>query len=203
MSKKESLYSYRGNHPETLPLKVYLSKDESPSGKRESRTSLYELSDSELESYGFTGPFTIPDHDSSVHKVEWTGEEFALVALTEEDLPQEEDPEVDYVDFWHRMTFLDYYTKLKEYSKTDNNILLLTINIGNAFNQAAGGRVEPSLIQKYINTMFLLEIPDLTDEDTSILREVLLGAHFDQEYTIPDAAYIANNSYDIINDIIV
>ena len=73
------LYSFNQEWPKPIPFRI-TTKDGL------TRTDPSTFSDELLLECGYTGPFTFPEYDSLTEAVDWTGTDFQVRPLTEEEL---------------------------------------------------------------------------------------------------------------------
>ena len=108
-------YSYQAQEPQSLPNRVRLSDGST-------RTSLNELSSSDLLLLGFTGPYTQPSYNSSTEKVIWSSDDlqYQIVPLTQEELDaltaqelQNRINSISYLGFWNAFIQSPIYNKLR------------------------------------------------------------------------------------------
>jgi hypothetical protein len=196
-----SLYSYEGQEPTTLPFRVILKSGES-------RTSLNELSDSELNEIGFIGPITKPVFDEDTHKIEWDGLEYKILELTEEELLTKKEQEkfkriqnIDYEVFWEKFICTRIYKKLRDsaFNSLQKNILYTEFLL--VFGNARCGKENKGEVQNYINILFLSF--EFLPEDVLNLQKIMEETHLIIQYDIPDEKYINEHYYDFITNTIV
>tara|TARA_E500000318_G_C3564842_1_gene215213 strand:+ start:896 stop:1474 length:579 start_codon:yes stop_codon:yes gene_type:complete len=72
MADPTALYSYKGVSPTTLPHKIRPAEGVV-------RTDVSTFTDAELTDAGYTGPYTIPSHNSETQRVTWDSENLAFV----------------------------------------------------------------------------------------------------------------------------
>lgn len=75
-----SLYSYKGQEPDVLPKRIRLDNGDT-------RTSLGELSQSQLEEFGFVGPIEKPIFNQISQRLEWNGSEYNVIPTSEKPYP--------------------------------------------------------------------------------------------------------------------
>lgn len=192
------LYSYNGQEPTVLPHRIIL-------GSGESRTSLNELSDSELHSIGFAGPFTKPIVDEDLYKVEWNGVEYAIIKLSEEEINRREQRKkteeylekyqnIDYKNFLYKFENGIIYKKLRNSAlkSLSKNVLYTEFIV--TLENARPGDANITKIQKYINILFL--VFDFSVEEIEELEIIMKETNFDVYFKIPTEDFISNNFYD-------
>lgn len=188
-----SLYSYKGQEPSPLPLRIRLDSGET-------RSSLNELSQQELEDLGFSGPFTKPDYDANTQKVDWIDGRYELVLLTEEEKNEilqknkfKEIEKVDYISFWNQLTNSFLYRKL--FKSSSESLLANTICtefIGSIVD-AKNGSASPPTIQNYINIIFLNF--QVTEEEREQISNIMNSTYLDRIYTLPDQEFLSSHMY--------
>lgn len=192
------LYSYNGQEPTVLPHRIILESGES-------RTSLNELSDSELHSIGFTGPFTKPIVDEDLYKVEWNGSEYAIIELSEEEINRREEYKkteeylermrnIDYSNFLYKFENGMIYKKLRNSALESLSKNLLYTEFMIILENAKPGNADVVKIQKYINILFL--VLDFSEEEIAELEVIMKETNLDVRFTIPTEDFISNNFYD-------
>ena len=65
------LYSFDGGRPEIIPFRITL-----PNGY--TRTDPLSFTQEEIDTAGFTGPYTEPTYDSKTEVLDWTGTEYSI-----------------------------------------------------------------------------------------------------------------------------
>lgn len=75
-----SLYSYKGQEPDILPKRIRLENGDT-------RTSLEELSQSQLEALGFVGPIEKPAYNKISQTLGWNGSEYTVTTESEKPYP--------------------------------------------------------------------------------------------------------------------
>lgn len=188
------LYSFRGQEPTELPSRIRLDDGST-------RTSLGELSLSELENIGFIGPITKPTIDSNVEKLEWNGSEYERVNLTEAEIEQRKSEErtkkletIDYVLFWKRLVYSNFYKKLRTFASQSLIANTICTELIALLGDAKSGKSNIVMIQNYINILFLSL--EFTSEDTDELQSFLDESSLNLIYKIPDSKYLSENIYD-------
>ena len=77
-----NLYSHKNQYPQPIPNRIKF-----PDGF--TRTDSSTFTQEELERAGYTGPFTIPSHDSKIETIEWTGTEFLVRPYNTQELEEQ------------------------------------------------------------------------------------------------------------------
>lgn len=185
------LYSYQGQEPDKLPYRIRLDDGMTV-------TSLDELSDDQLISYGFI-PVEHPVFDSSSQKCIWNGSEYEIREYTEEELNIKKQKEIDIltgVDFRYFMTSLkgtSFYKKIRTQSLTDLKVNTLY----SEFLFAASFHQKFQEIESYLNK-FLVAV-SFTSEEIEEFQKLLNDLHLNLIYTIPDD----NETYDFEKDMLM
>lgn len=188
------LYSYQGQEPATLPSRIRLSDGST-------RTSLNELNSEELQSLGFVGPITPPTFDAEKQKIEWNGNAYKVINLTEEEIErinfdkkQENLKNIDYKRFWNLLITTSIYKKLREAATQSLSANTLCTELISLINDAKFGNPNKELIQKYIIILFLNF--KFTEEETQELQEFMDQTNFSAYYTLPNEEIISSYVYD-------
>lgn len=183
-----NLYSYKGNPPSELPNRIRLEDGST-------RTSLNEMSQDEIKSFGFEGPIEIPDFDEKTEKLVWNGTNYEIVSLTEEEIKQKRRSDVDYVGFWNTLLVSNVYKKLRYLSTQSLSANVICTEIIAVFSEAKSGIVVEDLIQFYLNVLFLSF--EFTSEDFDEIKNLLLMFNLDTFYNVPDEVYISSHTYNM------
>jgi hypothetical protein len=193
-----SLYSYKGQEPTTLPLRIRLDDGST-------RTSLNELSVEELKDFGFFGPISKPEYDEDTQKIEWDGSVYKIITLTDEEIVQrvadkESDTytqklkNIDYNLFWQKLVNSSIYKKLRGASLQSLTANTLCTELISIFGDAKAGKVNVEMIQRYINILFFNF--KFTQEEIEQLKEFMDETNLIVQYTLPDEEYISTHVYD-------
>ena len=195
------LYSYNGQEPKELPFKIRLDNGET-------RTSLSELSDEDLLSIGFVGPISIPLFDESTQKVEWNGNEYTILLLTEEEILQKqielqrkELREVNYNEFWKRLIMTKFYKKLRIFASQSLEANTICTELISLFNDAKNKNANITAIQNYLNILFVTL--QFTTQEVEELQKNMEENKLNLVYTLPDQSYIDGHIYDPISNTII
>ena len=73
------LYSYKKNYPQELPFSLSLDNGLTI-------TEIKNLSDEQLQEYGFEGPYEIPVYDKIEENLVWTGDGFSIIRLDKNEI---------------------------------------------------------------------------------------------------------------------
>lgn len=196
------LYSYQSQEPQLLPNRVRLSDGST-------RTSLNELSSTELLALGFTGPYTQPSYNSSTEKVIWSSEDlqYQIVPLTQEELNALESQElqdkinsISYIGFWNSLIQSPIYNKLRLAAAQDLSANTFCTELISLFSDAKSGNPNPELIQHYLNVLFF--VFEFTQEEKTQIEALMNVSNMSALYTLPSEEYIASHSYDPITNTI-
>ena len=188
-----SLYSYKGQEPSPLPLRIRLESGET-------RSSLKELTQQELEDLGFSGPFTKPEYDIDTQKIEWDNGDYVIKNLTEEELSYKQERElayklenIDYNSFWLGLIGSELYKNLRNKSKETLYANTLCTALIALISDAKSGNANPGLIQHYLNVIFFNF--DITEDEKLKLLSLMKETNMDSRYTIPDEDFISSHIY--------
>jgi hypothetical protein len=189
-----TLYSYKGEDPSILPLRIRLDDGTI-------RTSLEELSVNDLKDIGFIGPITKPLIDENIEKIEWSNGEYQVIQLTEEEISiknkqkeEEKMKNIDYGVFWELVISSSFYKKIRLYSIKSNLVNVICTEMIGIFSDAKGGNVNMELIQKYINIIFLNI--NFLPEEVQELQSFMDIANLSAQYIVPDSKYLSSHTYD-------
>lgn len=185
------LYSYQGQEPDRLPKRIRLSDGMTV-------TSLDELSEDQLISYGFI-PVEHPIFDSSSQKCIWNGSEYEIRDFTEEEIDAKKQEEINIltgVDFRHfmdRLKSTSFYKRVRTESLTDLkvNTLYSEFLFSVSFHQKFQN------ITDYL-TKFIAAI-SFDSKEIEELQNLLNELHLNLIYEIPDD----NESYDFEKDMLM
>jgi len=200
-----SLYSYQGQDPKELPFRIRLDDGST-------RTSLNELSTEELKNLGFIGPFTKPEFDENLQRIEWNGNEYKIIPLTEEEIIEKiSDREakerkqklknIDFNIFWEKFINSLIYKKLRIASSQSLTANILCTELIAIFGDAKAGKINDGIIQKYINILFLNF--DFSGEEIEELQKIMKETNLNIRYTIPDTEYFSHYTYDSESNTII
>ena len=199
------LYSFKGQEPDILPFRVRLDDGLT-------RTSLNELSASELEYIGFVGPITKPKFDDSTQKIEWNGSAYDVIQLTDEEILErselkkseeiaEKIKNINYHLFWEKLVSSKLYKKIRLLSLQSLPVNTLCTELISFFADAKSGIPNHEMIQKYINILFLNF--DFSVEEIEEIKTIINETNLDCYYSIPDEEYLSSYVYSIeTNEII-
>jgi len=82
------LYSFKGQEPKPLPHRINL-----PSGF--TRTDSSTFTDLEISEAGFSGPYSLPDHDPVTEQVIWVDGDYEVIERPPEPEPEPEPEPLD------------------------------------------------------------------------------------------------------------
>jgi hypothetical protein len=196
------LYSYQAQEPQSLPNRVRLSDGST-------RTSLNELSSSDLLLLGFTGPYTQPSYNSSTEKVIWSSDDlqYQIVPLTQEELDaltaqelQNRINSISYLGFWNALIQSPIYNKLRLAAAQDLSANTFCTELIALFSDAKNGNPNTQVIQHYLNILFF--VFDFTSQERTEIETLMNASDMSALYTIPSEEYIASHTYDPITNTI-
>lgn len=196
------LYSYQSQEPRLLPNRIRLSDGFT-------RTSLNELSSSELLSLGFTGPYTKPSYDASIEKVIWSSEDlqYQIIPLSQSELDaiaaqqlQNRINNISYLNFWNDLIQSPIYNKLRLAAAQDLSANTFCTELIALFSDAKNGNPNTQAIQHYLNVLFF--IFNFTSQERTEIQNLLTIHDLVALYTIPDQSYISSHTYDPITNTI-
>lgn len=196
-----ALYSYKGQNPEELPHRIRLDDGTT-------RTSLQELNLKELNSLGFVGPIIKPNFDKDTQKLEWNGDEYEVIQLSEIEVYSIEAERrleilkrIDYNVFWNLFENSKIYKKL-------NTLSLQSVSLNSIYSKlitllltAKSGSSDPVKIQHYINSLFLN--CEFTLDEVEEFKSILDATNLNILYTLPDEDYISSHTYIFETDTII
>lgn len=196
------LYSYQSQEPKTLPNRIRLSDGST-------RTSLNELTSSELLSLGFTGPYTQPSYDSSIEKVVWSSEDlqYQIIPLSQSELDaiaaqqlQNRINNIDYLNFWNDLIQSPLYNKLRLAAAQDLSANTFCTELIALFSDAKNGTPNTQVIQHYLNVLFF--VFNFTQQERTEIETLMTTHDLVCLYTLPDDNYISSHTYDPITNTI-
>jgi hypothetical protein len=188
-----SLYSYFGQEPSPLPFRIRLESGET-------RTSLSELAQQELQDLGFSGPYFKPNIDVDSEKIEWINGEYKVTSLTEEEMLKikeknnlDELEKVDYSSFWNQ--FKNSFLYIKLFKSSSESLLANTIctEFISSIVDAKNGNAFPPSIQNYINIIFLNF--QVTEEEREQISNIMSSTYLDKIYTLPVEEFLSSHMY--------
>lgn len=186
-----NFYSYKGQEPQGLPESIRLDDGSLI-------TSLNELTEEQLHSYGFIGPVIKPLFDAETQKLVWNGNDYDIVNLNEQELSIIKSLEEESIrkgfritDFWQQFRRTAFYYRLRKEAITNDLVSIL-------YSEFISLSKEYSDINQYINKFFL--ILDFTEQEILSLSKVLDFYHLSP---VPDEEYLSTYIYDFdIDDIV-
>jgi hypothetical protein len=196
------LYSYQSQEPKSLPSRIRLSDGTT-------RTSLHELSSSELFSLGFTGPYTQPPYNSATEKVIWSSEDlqYRIVPLSQQELDtlaaqelQNRINSVNYTGFWNDLIQSSVYNKLRTAASQDLSANTFCTELIALFSDAKNGKPNVPIIQYYLNILFLTFT--FTKKEITEITNLFTTHNLNYIHTLPDKDYITSHTYDPITNTI-
>lgn len=196
------LYSYHAQEPKSLPSRLRLSDGTT-------RTSLHELSSSELLSLGFTGPYTQPSYNSATEKVIWSSQDlqYQIIPLTQEELDalaaqelQNRINNINYTNFWNDLIQSSVYNKLRIAASQDIAANTFCTELIALFSDAKNGSPNIQAIQHYFNILFF--VFTFTNEEVIEITSLFTTHDLIALYTLPDETYISTHTYDPLTNTI-
>lgn len=184
------LYSYKGGEPKPLPSRIRFDNGLT-------RTSLNELSNEELQSFGFLGPIEIPDYDVSTQKIFWNGISYEVIDLTEEEIVERGKSYVtneNYISFWHTLQSLPVYKKIRTEASNRLEVNAVAIEFISNLNDAKYNNINVELIQNSLNLFFLMI--EFDSDEIRQFSDLLESTKLNYFYTLPDLNYIQTHVYD-------
>tara|TARA_R110000772_G_scaffold90652_1_gene186873 strand:+ start:100 stop:696 length:597 start_codon:yes stop_codon:yes gene_type:complete len=196
------LYSYQAQEPQSLPNRVRLSDGST-------RTSLDQLTPSDLLSLGFTGPYTQPSYNSSTEKVIWSSDDlqYQIVALSQQELDaltaqelQNRINSISYLGFWNALIQSPIYNKLRLAAAQDLSANTFCTELIALFSDAKNGNPNTQVIQHYLNILFF--VFDFTPQERTEIETLMNASNMSALYTLPSEEYISSHTYDPITNTI-
>jgi hypothetical protein len=179
------LYSYQTQEPTKLPERIKLSDGST-------RTSLSQLSEQELLSLGFTGPYTIPAYNVETEKVVWSSQDlqYQIIPLTQEELDaraaqqlQDQIQGINYFNFWNSVIISPVYQKIRTQACTDLNVNTTLTEFIAAVTDAKYGNVNVAAVQACIN--LLMGSLTLDQADIDELQAIMDNNDMSLIFTLP------------------
>lgn len=196
------LYSYQSQEPKALPNRIRFADGST-------RTSLNELTSSELLSLGFTGPYTKPSYDSSIEKVVWSSEDlqYQIIPLSQSELDaiaaqqlQNRINNISYLNFWNALIQSLVYNKLRLAAAQDLSANTFCTELIALFSDAKNGTPNTQVIQHYLNVLFF--VFNFTPQERTEIETLMTTHDLVCLYTLPDDNYISSHTYDPITNTI-
>lgn len=199
------LYSYKGEEPSSLPVRIKTDCGET-------RTCLFELSDDELRSLGFTGPFVKPEIDKEKQIIKWNGCNYEIIDLSEEKIlfkknKEKEEEEnrrrgnIDYIKFCDRFFTCKIYKKLRLSASQSLSINVFHSELIGLFCDLKSNIVNIDFLQKFFKIMFL--VLDLSPEEIEELENIMKETNIDTLCILPDEEYLKKHQYDETTNTII
>lgn len=197
------LYSYQAQEPQPLPSRIRLADGST-------RTSLSTLSQAQLESLGFTGPYTPPSYNAATQKVVWNSQslQYNIVALTQEELDaiaaqdlQNRINNIDYIGFWNSLVQSPLYNKLRLAASQDLGANTFCTELIALFADAKAGYSNVPIIQLYFTILFF--IFTFTEQELQDIQTLFESYNMLDVYTLPTPEFIAGHQYDPVTNTII
>jgi hypothetical protein len=196
------LYSYQSQEPQSLPSRIRLADGST-------RTSLNQLTPSDLLSLGFTGPYTQSSYNSATEKVIWSSEDlqYQIVALSQQELDalaaqelQNRINSISYLGFWNALIQNPIYNKLPLAAAQDLSANTFCTELIALFSDAKNGKPNVPIIQYYLNILFLTFT--FTKKEITEITNLFTSHNLNYIHTLPDKDYITSHTYDPITNTI-
>lgn len=198
------LYSYKGQEPALLPGRILISKDESESGLKESRTSLHELTQEELSSLGFFA-VELPEYDQNEFNCVWDGNQYNIIPISEEEknarnLIEEEVSEPDWADLETRFSNLEVFKKLFT-SKVPFLMQMAsdmrTLVTKAKYNEPQAFSIGVFNIFQTIEILSIIDVAGITQEDRDRFLNTCYAANLDKVPAIPSEEWISKHYFEL------
>lgn len=179
------LYSYQAQTPAPLPNRIRISDGST-------RTSLYDLSYADLQTMGFTGPYTIPACNNATEKVVWSPQDlqYQILPLTQEELDalvaqqlQEQIQGINYFNFWNSVIVSPIYQKIRTQACSDLNVNTALTEFIAAVTDAKYGTANAGAIQACI--YLLVTALTLDQSDIDELQVIMDNNDLSLVFTLP------------------
>lgn len=208
-----SLYSFNGNEPAPLPVKIHLTEEQTESGLRETRTSLDRLDIEELNSYGFTGPYEVPEHDPITKRITWDSENLQYVVSDYDDAEIDANVrtnakikfEENQEKFVNELITSEIYAEVR--CQATENLLKNTIAtefltiINKLKLDPSQSKNTFSEIQQYID--IIMKVFTLTEDHLSELKDILTNTFVDPYLHVSDPEFIESHVYDLRTNMLI
>jgi hypothetical protein len=169
------LYSYKKQIPSELPFRITLDNGLT-------LTEVNTFTTEKLKEFGFTGPFEIPNYDSTKQKISWIDQEFVVEDFSSDEIERMcKKCKDNYLRFFELFYSSDLCKIIEEKNQYDNalkihylNFKILELNIANSFEVDLD---TSELFIKHINIFYnSYEISDALKED---LKNLLIDSNLD------------------------
>lgn len=190
-------YSYQGQEPQALPERIRLEDGVTVTG-------LNDLSDEELNSYGFVGPIEFPTFDRNTHKSVWNGSQYKVVELDSQELAEKERERIDTltqnIDADHFLSIFkttSFHSRIRKESALD-----LKVNV--VYCELIAHLKSSETVRNfgdYLNKLFL--IISFTKQEIDDLQGLLDRFSLNLIYTIPNEEYFSKHTYHFETDTII
>lgn len=208
-----SLYSYKGKEPNKLPEKIDIFPHESESGLKETRTSLHELSESDLENLGFI-KVNVPAYDDQNFQLIWNELTcvYDVIELTKEEKESlikinqsklEEERTANWDNFESKFVELEVFKKLfiskipfLKQMATDMKTLITKARIKDpeAFS------FESFNIRQVFEILSIIDIAEITQEDRNTFIDNCLQNNLDKSVFIPSEEWRLKHYFELSNN---
>lgn len=179
------LYSYQSQEPQPLPNRIRLADGST-------RTSVYTLSQVELNELGFSGPYTQPAYNTATEKLVWSPQDlqYQIIPLTQEEIDaiaerelQQQIQNINYSNFWNSVIVSPLYQKIRTQACTDLNVNTALTEFIAAVTDAKYGNANIPAIQACI--YLLVSALTLDPSDRAELQTLMEDNDLDKAYVLP------------------
>ena len=159
--QNSSLYSYNGNYPEPLP-KVW----EKPKPNSMIIENFDQLSNEELESYGWKGPIDVKSFLPYSQELIWDSNncEYVVRDFSYDEIHKR----IQYGSFWNIFIDSTYYTRIKEESKVSLEVNVIATELIALLMDAKNNNANAPKIESSINEI-LRVFPPTQEEMQDLL----------------------------------
>ena len=204
------LYYYKRKEPTELPERINIFPHESESGLKETRTSLCELCQEELENLGFT-KVEIPTYDDQNFKLVWneTSCMYDVVELTEQEKQSiitinqsklEEEKTTNWIDFESKFTQLEVFKKLFTSGipyliQMASDMRALVVKAG--YNNPEVYSFGLFNLRQTIEILSIIDVAGITQEDRDTFVNNCLQSNLDKSVSIPSEEWRSKHYFEI------
>lgn len=186
------LYSYKGQEPKLLPNRIRLENGSTV-------TRLDKVSDEELVSYGFSGPFEVPPFDPRTQEISWNGKEYEVTDIPTEILERKNSEEIqkikESIDKLHFYNILKNTLFFKRIRKESGIDLKVTVLYSEIISSIQTFRSVDEIFRYLDKLSYLISF---TEEEVQSFQKCL--SEFNLSYNILE---ITSKYYDFDTDTIV
>jgi hypothetical protein len=204
------LYSYKRKEPTELPERINIFPHESESGLKETRTSLCELCQEELENLGFT-KVEIPTYDDQNFKLVWneTSCIYDIVELTEQEKQSiiainqsklEEERTIDWINFESRFIQLEVFKKL--FTSGIQYLIQMASDMRALVVKARYNDPEAFLfgsfnVRQVLEILSIINVAGITQEDRDIFINNCVQNNLDKSVFIPSEEWRSKHYFEL------